>query len=63
MTLSKQAAGLIWTRAQAAEFLKTSERTIDRLRAAGRLPAQSFGSRGVRFLASDVAAVLVERRA
>jgi excisionase family DNA binding protein len=63
MTLTKQAARLVWTKREAADFLKVTERTIDRLRAAGRLPAQTLGARGVRFLASDVAAVLVERRA
>jgi excisionase family DNA binding protein len=62
MTLTKQAARLVWTKRETADFLKVTERTVDRLRASGRLPAQTLGARGVRFLAADVAALLADPR-
>jgi excisionase family DNA binding protein len=63
MTLTKSAGRVVLNKREAAEWLRCDIRTVDRLRAAGRLPAQTFGARGVRFLTSDVAALLAERRA
>jgi excisionase family DNA binding protein len=47
----------IWTRAEVADFLKIPERSVDRIRADGRLPCLRLGRR-VRFIDSDVRALL-----
>ena len=52
----------IWTRKEIAEYLSVTERTVDSLRRAGRLPARYLG-RQVRFDRDDVLALLRERRA
>lgn len=46
------------TKAEAADYLKVSTRTIDRMRSAGELPAFRL-RRSVRFRRSDVLALLV----
>jgi excisionase family DNA binding protein len=53
----------ILTKAEAAARLKIPERSIDRLRAEGKLPTLILGQRRVRFHAADVEALLVPRRA
>jgi excisionase family DNA binding protein len=47
----------IWTRKEIAEFLSVSERTVDKLREAGKLPCKYLG-RNVRFDRDDVLALL-----
>ena len=46
------------TKSEAAEYLKVSTHTVDRMRAAGELPTYRL-RRSVRFKASDVLALLV----
>ena len=47
----------LWTRKEIAEYLSVSERTVDKLREAGKLPAKYLG-RHVRFDRDDVLALL-----
>ena len=48
----------IWTRAEAAAYLKCSERHLDRLARAGKLTPLKFGSRAIRFRSSEVESLL-----
>lgn len=52
------AADRLLTRAEAAGLLRVSERTIDRLATSGELPRQRVGGRAVRYLESDVLALI-----
>jgi excisionase family DNA binding protein len=49
----------IWTRREVADFLAIPERSVDRIRAEGRLPCLRLGRR-VRFIESDVRALLTD---
>jgi excisionase family DNA binding protein len=51
----------IWTRRESADYLQIPERSLDRIRAEGRLPCLRLGRR-VRFLDSDVKALLTDAR-
>jgi excisionase family DNA binding protein len=51
----------LWTRREISEHLRVTERYIDMLRKAGRLPCIRLGN-GVRFRGADVAALIEDPR-
>ena len=52
-----QANSRIWTRREVSDFLGIPERSVDRIRAEGRLPCLRLGRR-VRFVDDDVRKLL-----
>jgi excisionase family DNA binding protein len=46
----------LMTRREVADYLRTTERNVDRMRQDGRLPAVRFGTR-VRFWSNDIDAL------
>jgi excisionase family DNA binding protein len=52
----------IWTRREVSEYLRLTERTVDKLRVAGKLPAFRVAGNSVRFKRDDVLALVAQRR-
>ena len=51
----------LWTRREVSEHLRVTERYVDMMRKAGKLPHIKLGN-GVRFRGEDVAALIAEPR-
>ena len=51
----------LWTRREISEHLRVTERYVDMLRKAGKLPCIRLGN-GVRFKGEDVAALIADPR-
>jgi excisionase family DNA binding protein len=52
-----------WTRREVAEHLRLTERTVDALRKAGKLPCVRVANNSVRFTRDNVMALIQDRRA
>lgn len=64
MSMMNEDSRRFWTRREVAEYLRLTERTVDRLRKLGQLHDVGVGTgRSVRFERDDIMKLIAERRA